>query len=149
MSARAIDWQQIAHYGVHMIKNDEELAQRTAEHMDLAMKRHLTQDEEDTLALLTLLIETYENQHYPIRITMTPVEALKGLMEENGLKLRDLAKEIGSESLVSLILAGKRNLTVPQIQRLSRRFRVSPELFIPSVATKKKPQKQRAATATP
>ncbi len=52
------------------------------------------------------LIENYENTHYPMP-EAEPREALHFLMEEHGLKQSDLA-EIGSQGVVSEILAGKR-----------------------------------------
>ena len=64
----------------------------------------------------------------------SPIEVLKFLMEQNGLQQQDLTGELGSESNVSLILSGKRNLTVPHVQRLSRRFGVPASLFLESVA---------------
>jgi HTH-type transcriptional regulator/antitoxin HigA len=116
--------------GVHLIRNDEELHVRTEELLALATKSSRTPEEEEAVGLLELLVTAYEDRHYPIHVEMTPAEALKALMEESGLKQRDLIPEIGSEALVSMILAGKRNLTVPQIQKLSARFHVSPELFL-------------------
>ena len=64
----------------------------------------------------------------------SPIEVLKFLMEQNGLQQQDLTGELGRESNVSLILSGKRNLTVPHVQRLSRRFGVPASLFLESVA---------------
>ena len=58
------------------------------------------------------------------------INALKFLMEQHGLKQADLLEEIGSQSVVSGILNGKRQLNLKQIKKLSRRFHVSPETFI-------------------
>jgi len=135
MSSAYIDWPVMVTSGVHLIRNDEELHVRTEELLSLASKSNRTPEEEEAVGLLELLVTAYEDQHYPIHVEMTPVEALKALMEESGLKQRDLIPEVGSEALVSMILAGKRNLTVSQIQKLSARFRVSPELFMPSPVT--------------
>ena len=74
------------------------------------------------------LIETYENQ-YVGQIEGNPIDALKALMEEHGLKQSDLS-EIGSQGVVSEILSGKRQLNVRQIKILSKRFKVSPAVFI-------------------
>ena len=74
------------------------------------------------------LIETYESQ-YINEIEGNPIDALNALMAEHGLKQSDLT-EIGSQGVVSEILSGKRQLNVRQIKILSKRFKVSPAVFI-------------------
>ncbi len=74
------------------------------------------------------LIETYESQ-YINEIEGNPIGALKALMDEHGLNQSDLS-EIGSQGVVSEILSGKRQLNVRQIKMLSKRFKVSPAVFI-------------------
>jgi HTH-type transcriptional regulator/antitoxin HigA len=74
------------------------------------------------------LIETYESQ-YINEIEGDPIVALNALMEEHGLKQLDLS-EIGSQGVVSEILSGKRQLNIRQIKILSKRFKVSPAVFI-------------------
>ncbi len=74
------------------------------------------------------LIENYETQEYKIKES-SPIEALKYLMQEHGLKQSDL-KEIGSQGVVSEILTGKRTLNIDQVKKISNRFHVSPLVFI-------------------
>jgi len=74
------------------------------------------------------LIENYENQVHTINES-SPIEALKYLMHEHGLKQSDL-KEIGSQGVVSEVLTGKRALNLDQIKKISKRFHVSPVVFI-------------------
>ncbi len=74
------------------------------------------------------LIENYENREYKVK-DVSPVEILKYLMQEHGLKQSDL-KEIGSQGVVSEILRGKRALNLEQIKKISNRFHVSPLVFI-------------------
>jgi len=74
------------------------------------------------------LIESYESQNYP-DIEGDPINALKTLMEEHGLKQSDLP-EIGSQGVVSEIMSGKRQLNVRQIKLLGERFKVSPIVFV-------------------
>ncbi len=59
----------------------------------------------------------------------TPLDTLKYLMEEHNLKQSDLT-EIGSQGVVSEILAGKRTLNIEQIKKISYKFNVSPLVFI-------------------
>ena len=74
------------------------------------------------------LIETYESQ-YIEEIEGNPIDALNSLMLEHGLKQADLT-EIGSQGVVSEILSGKRQLNMRQVKMLSKRFGVSPAVFI-------------------
>ena len=74
------------------------------------------------------LIESYEAWSIP-EIEGNPTDTLKFLMEEHGLKQSDLS-EIGSQGIVSEILAGKRQLNVRQIKLLSKRLSVSPVVFM-------------------
>lgn len=96
--------------------------------LELEKKDRLSAKEREFAELLTLLIEAYEAEHYPIRAA-SPVEVLVGLMEANNLKQKDLAPLLGSESVVSEVLRGKRELNKHHIERLSKRFRVSPAVF--------------------
>ena len=73
-------------------------------------------------------IETYESR-YINKMEGNPTDALKALMEEDELKQSDLS-EIGRQGVVSEILSGKRQLNVCQINRLSKRFKVSPAVFV-------------------
>jgi HTH-type transcriptional regulator/antitoxin HigA len=74
------------------------------------------------------LIENYEDQKYKIK-EASPVDTLKFLMKEHDLNQSDL-KEIGSQGVVSEILAGKRTLNIEQIKKISNKFNVSPLVFI-------------------
>lgn len=74
------------------------------------------------------LIEDYEAEHHPLP-SVNGVQALKFLMEQHGLKQADL-REIGSQGVVSEILAGNRELNIRQIRALSERFGVSPATFV-------------------
>jgi HTH-type transcriptional regulator / antitoxin HigA len=78
--------------------------------------------------LLTVLIERFEEENYRIK-SASPVEVLRELMQANELKQKDMVNIFGAESTVSAILSGKREMTREHIKRLSKRFRVSPELF--------------------
>ena len=80
------------------------------------------------LSVLTPFVRRFERSHWP-SARATGTEALAFLMEQNGLKQGDLREEIGKQPYVSDILNGKKNLTAEQIQRLSKRFGVSPAVF--------------------
>jgi HTH-type transcriptional regulator / antitoxin HigA len=89
----------------------------------------MTAAERRMAELLTLLIESFEEKHYALK-SASPVEVLNELMQANNLKQKDLLDVFGTPSIVSEVLHGKRQLTTEHIRRLSRRFLVSPEVFI-------------------
>jgi HTH-type transcriptional regulator/antitoxin HigA len=95
---------------------------------NLERRGHLSAAEEKDAELLTVLIEAYEEKHYPVR-ARSPVEMLAELMAATNLKQKDLAPLLGSESIVSEVLHGKRELNKQHIEKLSQRFKVSPALF--------------------
>jgi HTH-type transcriptional regulator / antitoxin HigA len=81
---------------------------------------------------LGLLVEEYEKEHFSRESEkISGSEVLEFLMEQHGLKQNDLTKELGAQSIVSEILAGKRKLNNNQIAVLSKRFGVSPAVFFP------------------
>ena len=88
----------------------------------------LTAAEKELAELLTLLIEDFEEKRYRLPRAQ-PLEVVRFLMEQHGLKQRDLADVFGTPSIVSEVLNGKRELNKDHIERLSARFHVSPELF--------------------
>lgn len=85
--------------------------------------------ESDEADMLGLLVDEYENEHYPIALP-DPIEAIKIRMEELQLKQIDLVSEIGGKSRVSEILNRKRKLTVEMIRKLTKRLNLSAGLLI-------------------
>jgi len=85
--------------------------------------------ESDELEILGLMVDDYENKHYPIEAP-DPIEAIKIRMEEMNLKQVDLISEIGGKSRVSEILNRKRRLTVDMIRKLAYRLNLSANLLI-------------------
>jgi HTH-type transcriptional regulator / antitoxin HigA len=96
--------------------------------LELDRRSQLTAAERNFAELLTLLIEAYEEKHHSIR-SASPVEVLQELLLANDLRQKDLVPQLGSESVVSEILSGKRELNKNHIEKLSKRFNVSPEVF--------------------
>jgi HTH-type transcriptional regulator/antitoxin HigA len=88
----------------------------------------LTHAEKELAELLTLLIEDFESKRYKLAHAK-PVEILRFLMDQHGLKQKDLADLFGTRSIVSEVLSGKRRLNTEHMRRLSERFHVSPGAF--------------------
>lgn len=82
----------------------------------------------DELDVLIDLVEAYENRQQRMP-DVGPVGALRHLMEANDLSQRDLP-EIGAQSIVSAVLAGKRRLNTRMVAALAKRFHVTPAVFI-------------------
>ena len=84
--------------------------------------------EEEYLQALTDLVAAYEDAHVMIP-SVTGVDALRYLMEENGLTQVDLVPQFGTRSIVSEVLAGKRHLALAHITRLAERFGLPATVF--------------------
>jgi HTH-type transcriptional regulator / antitoxin HigA len=108
-------------------KAENEAAIRKIE--ELAGQGRPSAAERKLMELLTVLVEAFEEEHYPLSRNVPPVEALKELMAANGLKQKDLTDVFGTPSIVSEVIHGRRNLTTEHIRKLSERFHVSTDLF--------------------
>lgn len=95
---------------------------------ELTSKQVVTPAEEKLIELLTVLIENFETQRYPVQGS-GPLDVIRHLMEENHLRQKELVDVFGTESIVSDVLNGKRDLAKDHIRKLSERFGVSPALF--------------------
>jgi|SRR3990172_4580201 len=104
---------------------------RAVEMLDSILDK-IGEDERHPMAELAdaigVFIEKYETEHAPIP-DAKPTEVLKFLMRERRVRQSDLP-EIGSQGVVSEVLAGKRELNARQIRRLAKRFGVSPAVFV-------------------
>ncbi len=109
---------------------------RTEKDYDSALDRLLVifdapvnSKEGDEAEILSLLIENYENEHYPIEAP-DPIEAIKIRMEEMNLKQKDLVGVIGGKSRVSEILHKKKKLTVDMIRELAKMLNLSTTILV-------------------
>lgn len=86
-------------------------------------------EEGDEAEILSLLIENYENEHYPIEAP-DPIEAIKIRMEELNMRQKDLVGIIGGKSHVSEILNRKKRLTVDMIRELEQILQISASVLV-------------------
>jgi len=97
-----------------------------------AILDEIGEDEKHPMAELadaiSVFVERYEAEHSPIPAGK-PAEVLRFLMAEHGLLQSDFA-DIGSQGVISELLAGKRELNTRQIRKLAKRFGVSPAVFV-------------------
>ncbi len=85
----------------------------------------------DELEVLGILIDQYENEHFPIGLP-DPIEAIKFRMEQLGYNQGDLAKIVGLKSRASEILNRKRKLTLEMIRQLHSRLKIPTDVLIQS-----------------
>ncbi len=85
--------------------------------------------EGDEADLLSILIEKYENENYPIEVP-DPIEAIKFRMEQMDMTKKDLADIIGYKSRVSEIFSRKRKLTLKMIKNLHDKMKIPYESLI-------------------
>jgi HTH-type transcriptional regulator/antitoxin HigA len=119
----------IAHGAPRLIHNDQELAAYTEALFELTALDNPSRSEAEAIELLTLLVNNYEQTRYPVP-TADAVSVVRFLLELQGLVQRDLIPQFGSESAVSMFLAGQRKLTLDQVRRLSARFKLPADIFI-------------------
>lgn len=86
-------------------------------------------DEGDELEILSILIDRYENENFPIGMP-DPIEAIKFRMEQMGMKQKDLAEIIGFKSRVSEVLSKKRKLTLGMIRKLNSTLHIPTEVLV-------------------
>jgi len=123
----------IANGAPRVIHNDAELEMYTDALFRLTALESPSSTEVEAIELLTLLVERYEQEHYSIPAA-DPVSVVRLLMERQDLTQRDLIPQFGSESAVSMFITGQRGLTLEQVRKLSARFRLSTDVFIPKTS---------------
>ncbi|MBK5293163.1 MAG: transcriptional regulator [Acidobacteriia bacterium] len=89
----------------------------------------LTPEEREYSELLTVLIEAFEDANYALEGS-TPGSRLRSLMEEHGLRQRDLLDVFSSRGIASEVVSGKRAISKAQAKRLADLFHVPADLFL-------------------
>lgn len=85
--------------------------------------------EGDEAEVLSILIEKYEEENYPIEAP-DPIEAILFRMEQMGMTKKELADVLGYKSRVSEIFSKKRKLTIPMIRKLHKKMNIPYESLI-------------------
>jgi HTH-type transcriptional regulator / antitoxin HigA len=111
-----------------VIESDAENERLIAELETLDSLPQKTPEQESLAELITLLIEQFERR-YDLG-PAAPVEALKTLMEDRGLRQRDLIPVFGSSSVASDVITGKREISKRHARGLAEYFGVPVSLFI-------------------
>lgn len=115
------------------LKSDRDYEAATALLDRLAVRPEgsLPSGEQAYMDTLTLLVQEYDDKRFKVATRrMSPLKALKYLMEESGMTDAQLGALLGNRPLASLILRGHRGLSKTHIRRLSDHFKVEPGLFL-------------------
>jgi HTH-type transcriptional regulator/antitoxin HigA len=113
-----------------VIRTEEENERLIAD-LEQLDKRHdeLSPEEREYAELITVLIEAFEDINYALEGS-TPHSRLHSLMEEHGLRQRDLLDVFGSRGITSEVVSGKRAISKAQAKRLAALFHVPADLFL-------------------
>jgi HTH-type transcriptional regulator / antitoxin HigA len=124
--AKALDFSE-----PHLLRNEAEYDAAVAE-VDTLLERDPAPStpEHDRLAFLSVLIETYDEAHYPMGETSTPQSVVDFMLEQRDMDRAKLAPLMGGRSRVSDFFAEKRRLSLTQIQRLRDLLDVPADLLI-------------------
>ena len=83
----------------------------------------------DEFELITILIESYEKEHYAIA-PPHPIEAILFRLEQLGMKKSQLKEILGHRSRINEILSGKRKLSLAMIRNLNTALHIPAEILI-------------------
>ncbi len=112
------------------IENEKE-RQKFSAVINRLMKKgeaNLSPEETKILKLLTVLTADYEKRTFPTR-PLEPHLVLQSLLEDNGLRQKDLLPIFKTEAAISEILNGKRPVSKNKAEELGEFFHVSDKLF--------------------
>ena len=115
---------------VKPIKTEKDYQQALAR-LEVIFNSKKDTPEGDELEILTILIEKYENEHFPIDFP-DPIEAIKFKMEQLGYNQAELAEIIGLKSRASEILNKKRKLSLDMIRQLHESLKIPTDVLIQS-----------------
>lgn len=121
-----------------VIKTEAEYNQ-ALKYIELLMDSPASQEHDEEIELFATLIEKYEDEHYPIDLP-DPIEAIKFVMDQQGLTQKDLIQYIGSQSKVSEVLNHKRTLSLSMMRALHEGLGIPAEILL---------QDSRQQTITP
>ena len=101
----------------------------TLERINQLMDAARDTPEGDELEVLALVVDAYEDSHYPIA-DPDPIEFLKYVMECQGYGQKDLARLLNSRPRASEILNRQRPLSLSMIRLISKTWQVPAELLL-------------------
>lgn len=113
---------------IKVIKTEQDY-QIALRRLDEIFDSNLDSQNADELELLSLLINKYEEEKFPIDLP-DPIEAIIFRMEQLGYHQKDLALAIGLKSRASEILNRKRKLSLDMIRKLNSNWGIPTDVLI-------------------
>lgn len=111
-----------------LIKTEEDY-NKAIERLEVVFDAEPGSREYDELEVLSLLIDNYEEENFPIELP-DPIDAIKFRMEQMNYSQSDLADVIGLKSRASEILNKKRKLTLSMIRSIHEKMNIPTEILI-------------------
>ncbi len=114
----------------HVLRTEAEYEAAIAE-----IERLLDKDSErgtqafDRLELLSVLVEHYEEERYPME-GVTSQEAVSFMLEQKGMTRADLDEVMGGKSRVSEFFSGKRELSKSQVELLHSMLGIPADILL-------------------
>ncbi len=121
--------QLVAEVTPKLIETEDEYDRFLAVAERLTFKQEQTPEESALYDLVTMLVETYEAQHYPIDRS-SPVEVLEHIIESSGIDRSELVGMFGSDEILERILTGRDLISSTQAKALAERFKLAPQIFL-------------------
>ena len=113
---------------IKVLKSEEDYT-KALKRLEVIFQAPIDTVEGDEADLLSILVEKYENEYYPIEAP-DPIEAIKFRMEQMDMSNGELAEIIGYKSRVSEIFNRKRKLTLKMIRNLHDKMKIPYESLI-------------------
>ena len=101
---------------IHPVKTSHD-HKRALQRIDSLMDAEPDTEDGEELDVLVTLVETFENEHFPIGVP-DPVAALLFRMDQTGMDGKALEPFLGGRGRVSKVLNRKRSLSMTQIRKL-------------------------------
>jgi HTH-type transcriptional regulator/antitoxin HigA len=115
----------------HVLRNDAEYTAAVQEIEQLLDSDPLPHSEAyERLEFLSVLVQVYEDAHFPLEQLTTPQDVVAFMLEQKGLSHDDLAQWLGGESHMLAFLQGTSSLSLPQIESLREHLGIPADLLI-------------------
>ena len=115
----------------HVLRNEAEYTAAVAEIewlLDTDPPPH--SEAYERLEFLSVLVQAYEEAHFPLGQLTTPQDVVAFMLEQKGLSRDDLAQWLGGESPMLAFLEGTCGLSLPQIERLREQLGIPADLLL-------------------
>ena len=101
----------------------------TLKRIESLMEAQPNSPEADELTILGILVETYEQEHYPINFP-DPIDAIRFRLDQSGLDEKALVPYLGSIVAVKAVLSGQHPLTLPMIRALHKYLEIPADVLL-------------------